>query len=102
MDRDALVRELAEFWAGLQVPVSLGMQSVLGQAYVSWQEISDKAPVGFGWKNADDLEEIFRKILFDDLYFDAGEYDPYECDHQLLLPELGEPLVKKLKTEETS
>lgn len=59
MNRAELVTELSRLMAGLQVPISLGMQ--LGVARESWVKIADAT--GFGWRNAEDFEAQLYRIL---------------------------------------
>jgi hypothetical protein len=60
MDKDALVRNMAQLIAGLAVPVSLEMP--LGAAGPAWAELHNGL-VGFGWHSADDYEAAIRGIL---------------------------------------
>jgi hypothetical protein len=59
MDKAELIRKLAEIVDGLQVPVSLKVP--IGTADLPAREIM--GAVGFGWKNVDDFEGFFKKVL---------------------------------------
>lgn len=52
---------MAETVAGLQVPISLGMSSLLGTAREPAIRLKDTT--GSGWTDADELETEFRRIL---------------------------------------
>ncbi len=60
MTREELTRALAEVIAGLQVPVSLGMN--LGAAREPWGKLFDELH-GFGWTTADELEAALNDKL---------------------------------------
>jgi hypothetical protein len=60
MDRDQLVRAVAELIAGLAVPVSMEMP--LGRAGVAWTALHSDLAV-FGWATAEEYETAIRGKL---------------------------------------
>ena len=59
MKKQEVVRLMAEVLAGLQMPISLGMQ--LGTAREPWGKLKDLA--GFGWHDADEFETVLNEAL---------------------------------------
>ena len=69
MDRDAIIRTVAELIVDLQVPISLdgemaarGGPSLLHMAQVPWTRLHREL-VGLGYANADELEVKLRAAL---------------------------------------
>jgi len=60
MTGDELIHELAKVYAGLQVPVSLGMP--IGESDAAWRKISDEV-TPFGWLDLETVEKSFRELF---------------------------------------
>lgn len=64
MNKEQFVRAVAELVAGLQVPVSMpGGSKRLGAGLEPWQKLLHLQNGGFGWTNADGLEERYRELM---------------------------------------
>jgi hypothetical protein len=64
MDRDTLIKKLAEVLAGLQAPRSLNGAVMLGAALEPWDELKQHL-TGFGWTDAAEMEAALRRELVD-------------------------------------
>lgn len=62
MTKDELIRWLAECLAGMQVPLSIAPEQMLGAAADPYRKILDGLP-GFGWRDGDEFEKELRKAL---------------------------------------
>lgn len=59
----AVLRDVGEVIAGLQVPISVGGRLNVGAAFEPWQRLRQQAGHGFGWFKADEITDGLLRAI---------------------------------------